>query len=171
MKITILWLFVCLSSAAFAQHPPVESQLLDRLVGKWVSQAEIGSHKSMRDIEGEWVIQHHYLRLHEVSREKDAKGNARYEAMEYLTTGPGRNQIQCVWLDVFAGGEGLTTLGVADTKENDIPFTFKDDKGEVNFTNDFAYNPKTDSWKWIMNNVNHGKAIPFGTETLSRPAK
>ena len=156
------------STAAFTQNPPVNSPLLDHLAGKWVSQAEISGHRSVRDIKGEWVIQHHYLRLHEVSREKDAKGNPRYEAMEFFTTGPQKDQIQCVWLDVFAGGEGLTTLGVADLKENDILFIFKDGKGEINFTNDFAYDPKTDSWQWRMNNVDNGKAIPFGTEKLAR---
>lgn len=128
-------------------------------------------HNSVRDIDGEWVIQHHYLRLHEVSREKDAKGNPRYEAMELFTTGPQKDQIQCVWLDVYAGGPGLTTLGVADPKENEIPFVFKDDKGEINFTNDFAYDPKSDTWQWTMNNVDNGKAIPFGTEKLAKAAK
>jgi hypothetical protein len=170
MTRTILALTLFLCGAAFAQTPQVDSPLLDRLAGKWVSQAEIAGHKSTRDIEGEWVIQHHYLRLHEVSREKDAKGNPRYEAMEYLTTGPQQKQIQCVWLDVFAGA-GLTTLGVADPKDNDIPFVFKDDKGEINFTNDFTYDPKTDGWQWTMNNVDHGKAIPFGIEKLARAAK
>jgi len=165
----LLLLVLALSTVCFAQRPPVKSQLLDRLAGKWVSKAEIGSHKSIRDVEGEWVIQHHYLRLHEVSREKDANGKALYEAMEYLTTGPGKNQIQCVWLDVFAGS-GLTFVGVADAKENDIPFVFKDDKGEVGFTNEFTYDPKTDSWQWTMSNIDHGKATPFGTEKLSRAA-
>jgi hypothetical protein len=171
MTRTIFALTLFLSGAAFAQTPAVNSPLLDRLAGKWVSQAEIAGHKSTRDIEGEWVIQHHYLRLREVSREKDAKGNPGYEAMEYFTTGPQQNQIQCVWLDVFAGGPGLTTLGVADPKENDIPFVFKDDKGEINFTNEFTYDPKTDSWQSTMNNVDHGKTVPFGTEKLARAAK
>jgi len=171
MTRSLVLLVLGVGTTAFAQHPPVESPLLDRLAGKWVSQADIAGHKSTRDIEGEWVIQHHYLRLHEVSREKDAKGNPRYEAMEYLTTGPQSNQIQCVWLDVFAGGPALTTLGVADSKDNDIPFVFKDDKGEINFTNAFTYDPKTDSWQWTMNNVDHGKAIPFGIEKLARAAK
>ena len=163
-------LFVTVTTAS-AQTPAVNSPLLDLLAGKWVSQTEIMAHPSTRDIEGEWVIQHHYLRLHEVSREKDAKGNPLYEAMEFFTTGPQQNQIQCVWLDVYAGGPGLTTVGVADPKENDIPFIFKDDKGEIDFTNDFAYDPKTDSWQWTMNNVDHGKAIPFGIEKLARIAK
>lgn len=167
------WAFllsVLLTTTAFGQTPPVDSPLLDHLAGKWVSQAEIMGHKSIRDIDGEWVIQHHYLRLHEVSREKDAKGNPRYEAMEIFTTGPQKNQLQVVWLDVFAGS-GLTTLGVADLKENALPFVFKDENGEVGFTNDFAYDSKTDTWQWTMNNVDHGKASPFGVERLARPAK
>jgi hypothetical protein len=166
----IFALTLFLSGAAFAQNPPVNSPLLDRLAGKWVSQAEIAGHKSTRDIEGEWVIQHHYLRLHEVSREKDAKGNPGYEAMEYLTTGPEKNQILCVWLDVFAGSVP-PPIGVADAKDNDIPFVFRDDKGEINFTNEFTCDPKTDSWQSTMNNVDKGKAIPFGTEKLARAVK
>ena len=57
-----------------------------------------------------------------------------------------------------------------DAKENDIPLVFKDDKGEVGFTNEFTYDPKTDSWQWTMSNIDHGKATPFGTEKLSRAA-
>jgi hypothetical protein len=169
MKTTLLLLL--LSAAAFAQSPPVNSPLLDHLAGKWVVQSSISGRSSTRDIDAEWVIQHHYLRLHETSREKNALGNPQYEAMVYVTTGPEKNQIQCVWLDVFAGGPGLTTLGVADSKDNEIPFVFKDDKGEINFTNDFIYDAKTDSWQWTMNNVDHGKAIPFGIEKLTRAAK
>ena len=170
MRKSVIFCMCVLTTVAFAQHAPVNSPLLDRLAGKWVSQAEIMGRKSVRDIDGEWVIQHHYLRLHEVSREKDAKGNPKYEAMEFFTTGPQKNQIQCVWLDVFAG-EGVTTFGVGDPKENDIPFVFKDEKGETNFTNDFTYDPKSDSWQWTMNNVDHGKAIPFGIEKLARAAR
>ena len=68
-------------------------------------------------------------------------------------------------------GAGLTTLGVADPKENEIAFVFKDDKGEINFTNDFAYDPKSDTWQWTMSNVDKGKAIPFGAEKLARAPK
>jgi hypothetical protein len=101
------------------------------------------------------------------SREKDAKGNPQCEAMVFITTGPQKNQIACVWLDVF-GGAAASSIGLADAKENDISFIFKNEAGETVFTNEFAYDPKADTWEWEMENVDHGKSTPFGTEKLVR---
>lgn len=162
------WLLLSLLAAtAFAQNPPIDSPLLDHLTGKWVVEASLGTRSSTHVIEGEWIIQHHYLRLHETSREKDAKGNPQYEAMVFLTSGPQKDQIACVWLDVF-GGADRSSVGIADPKENDIPFVFKDDSGAIVFTNEFTYDPKADAWQWTMNNVDHGKATPFGIWKLRR---
>src|SRR5262249_39613406 len=54
------------------QNPPVNSPLLDHLAGKWIAQASFGGQSSAHDIEAQGVLGHNYLRLHEVSREKDA---------------------------------------------------------------------------------------------------
>jgi hypothetical protein len=80
--------------------------------------------------------------------------------------------VACVWLDVI-GGSGIASIGLARAKENDLPFTFKDETGATVFSNDFTYDPKSDSWKWEMAEVHDGKASRFGTEKLvkSGPAE
>jgi len=134
-------LLLFLNVAAFPQNPPANSLLFDQLAGKWTAQTSIGGQSGTHDIDAEWVIQHHYLRLHEVSREKDAKGNPQYEAMVFITIRPQKNQIACVWLDVFSGA-GASSIGVADPKENDIPFIFRNEAGETVFTNEFNHHPR-----------------------------
>ena len=97
------------------------------------------------DIDAEWVFSHHYLRLHEISWEKNDKGDPQYGAMIFIAGREQTKQIACVWLDVF-GGSGASSIGVADPKKNGIPFVFKDDSGATVFANDFVYDPKTDAW-------------------------
>jgi hypothetical protein len=167
MKFWNVLAIFALSTAAFAQNPPVDSPLLDHLAGKWVAQVSIARHARTDDIDAEWVLAHHYLRVHEISREKDARGNPHYEATIFIGERASTRQISCLWLDVF-GGTDIRSIGVAQPKENEIPFIFKDESGAIDFSNDFIYDPKADTWEWRLDNVDHGKLIPFGREKLVR---
>jgi hypothetical protein len=53
-------------------------------------------------------------------------------------------------------------LGVANPKENQLPFVFKDERREVSFTNDFVYDAKTNTRGWHLDNIANGAAKPFG---------
>jgi hypothetical protein len=167
MKVWSILVFAALCAPGFAQNPPVDSPLLEHLAGKWVAQVSIGGRARTDDISAEWVLQHHYLRLHEVSRNKDANGNPHYEAMIFIGERPRTKQISCLWLDVY-GGTDIRSIGVAESDENEIHFIFKDESGSTDFSNDFLYDPKADTWEWRLDNVDHGKLIPFGTEKLVR---
>jgi hypothetical protein len=63
----------------------------------------------------------------------------------------------------------LTTesIGVANPKENELLFVFKDEKGEVTFENEFVYDTKANSWEWHLDNVANGAAKPFGRAKLT----
>ena len=67
-----------------AQQAPVNSPLLDHLAGKWQLQGTVGKRPVTHDFDAEWVLQHHYLRFHEVSREKNDKGEPQYEATVFV---------------------------------------------------------------------------------------
>jgi lipocalin len=45
---------------------------------------------------------------------------------------------------------------------------FRSADGAVSFNNTFSYDRATDSWTWHMDNVQNGKAIPFGRVRLTR---
>lgn len=152
-----------------AQRPPVTSPLLDRLVGRWVLQGPIAGRPATHDVTGEWVANHQYLRLHEVSRDKTADGSPDYDAFIHIGWDPDKKTYSIIFLDNFWGIEP-DAIGAAVAKPNELPFLWKDQEGAVHFSNEFKYDPKTDSWQWVMNNVVNGTYKPFGTVKLTRVA-
>jgi hypothetical protein len=166
----ILLLLLCsaaLGIAAFAQQPALNSPLLDHLAGKWVMRGTIGGKETIHDVNAEWVLEHHYLAIHEVSREKNGKGEPQYDATIYIAWNETTKDYACVWLDVY-GGLNATSIGVASPKEDELLFVFKDEKGEVSFKNDFVYDAKASTWEWRMDNIVNGVAKPFGRVKLTR---
>lgn len=164
---TLLLAMVLVSVAAAGQQEPLVSPQLDHMAGHWVLRGEISGKPTTHDVDGEWIIQHHYLRLHELSREKDAKGQAKYEAMIFVGMREDTKVYTCVWLDVY-GGSSIESIGVAQPEENKLRFVFKNEKGEESFHNEFVYDPVSDAWEWHMDNISNGVAKPFGRVKLSR---
>lgn len=156
-----------LSVAAMAQQAPVNSPLLDHLAGHWVMRGSIAGRPTTHDVSAKWVMVHHYLQIREVSREKDSKGQPQYEATIYIAWNTKPAHYSCVWLDVY-GGLSLASIGTAVPRSNELPFVFKDDKGESTFTNDFLYDAKGHFWEWRMDNVEKGVAKPFARVKLTR---
>ena len=169
--LAILAVVVCsFTRPASAEAPVYADALLDRLVGTWVLRGQIAGKDTTHDVVAEWVLGHEYVRLHEVAREKDAKGNPAYEAIVFIGSGRPSHDYTCLWLDSTGGG-GLVPEGFGHAKRagEDIPFVFLDGSGKISFKNTFAYDKSTDSWAWLMDNVVGGKAIPFGRVKLTRP--
>ncbi len=166
MKRLLVFVILVMSAAA-AQRPPVNSPLLDHLAGEWVLQGTIAGQQTTHDVVAEWVANHQYLRLHEVSREKTADGKPQYDAFIHIGWNEEKKNYSILWLDNFWGIDP-ESIGSAAPKENELPFLWKDEKGAVSFSNDFLYDPKTDSWQWTMDNVVNGTKKPFGTVKLAR---
>ena len=164
----ILLLFaLALPGIAAAQQPPLNSPLLDHLAGKWVLQGTIAGKQTTHDVEAEWVLDHHYLRIDEISREKDSKGKPQYQATIYIAWNEDTKTFAAVWLDDYGGLEPVS-IGVASPKDNEFAFIFKDEKGAISFSNDFIYDPSANTWEWRMDNVDKGVAKPFGRVKLAR---
>jgi hypothetical protein len=67
------------AASALGAEPPADDHWLSRLVGHWVLAGRIAGKETTHDVDGEWVLNHLYVRIHEVSREKDPKGQPAYE--------------------------------------------------------------------------------------------
>lgn len=163
----IFLLLTSLSSLVFAQQAPLSSPLLDHLAGHWVLKGTIAGQQVIHDVDGDWTLDHHYLRIHEVSRDKNGQGKPSYEAIVFVGWNEQPKQYACAWLDVF-GGLAAESIGVATPKENEIPFVFKDEKGSVSLTNDFLYHSANDTWEWQIDNIDKGTAKPFARVQLTR---
>jgi hypothetical protein len=162
----LVLLMFCAAGMAVAQQPPVNAPLLDRLVGKWVLRGKIAGQDTTHEVNAEWVLNHHYLLIHEVAREMNGEGEPRYQATIYIGWNEATKEYACVWLDDY-GGLTSGSIGVASPKENELPFIFKDEKGDVTFKNDFVYDTKAGTWEWRMDNVSKGAPIPFGRVKLA----
>ncbi len=140
---------------------------LSRLVGHWVLEGRIAGKDTTDDVDGEWVLNHLYVRLHEVSREKDAKGQPAYEAIIYVTRDAGRGEYAILWLDNTASGAfAAEGTGHAKPDGESLPFLFKDGQGVITFKNTFVYDPANRTWAWVMDNVEKGVPKPFGRVKL-----
>jgi hypothetical protein len=95
------------------------------------------------------------LRLHEVSREKDPKGDPAYEAIVFIGWDP--QEYICPWLDSTAGG-GLSAQGLAHGKKSgdSIPFLFTISPSD-SIHNEFVYDRALDTWKWLIDDDASGK--------------
>ncbi len=161
-----IFLLLCASGLAHAEVTESNNTLMPRLVGRWVLTGTIAGRKTTHDVSAEWILNHGYVQLHEVSREKAAGGRPAYEALVYISFDPAANEYSCLWLDStmtssFAPQDAGHGKPGKDSPTS-IPFVFKDAAGHVTFENTFVYDPKSNSWEWNMNNVKDDKRIPFG---------
>lgn len=155
-------------SASAQQPPPLRDVLLDHLVGKWVLQGTIGGQETTHDVEAEWVLGHQYVRLHEVSREQDAKGVPAYEAIVFIGWDQPSGQYACLWLDSTGGG-GIAAQAIGHGKRNgdEVEFVFKPSDG-TSFHTRFAFTKGSDTWQWFMDGEEGGKLQPFARVVLKR---
>ena len=170
MQRHFLILALCvLCTTVFAGTTNLTDQLLDHLVGHWTLSGTLAGKKTTHDISAEWILNHGYVRLHEVSRDKDSSGAPAYEAIVLICAEPKGGDYACLWLD-STGTWGISpeAMGRAKRQTNSIPFVFKEPDGTVSFENTFNYDPTADTWAWVMDNVQAGKRKPFGRVTLAK---
>ncbi len=154
---------------SFAAPPSPSTQLLDHLAGHWILSGTIAGKPTTHDISAEWILNHGYLRINEVSREKTATGTPAYEAIVLISIQPASDEVDCLWLD-STGTSRLSTeeMGRAKPQAAAIPFVFQDANGSTSFENTFSYDAKADSWQWAMANVQKGQRRSFGNVYLVR---
>ncbi|GAA0538928.1 hypothetical protein FHS83_003640 [Rhizomicrobium palustre] len=155
-------LVALLVSPAFA----AKDALLDHLAGSWVLTGTIGKEATTHDVKAEWVLNDQYLRLSEISREKDAAGKPQYAAEVLLAYDPAKKHYVCFWFDNTV--VAATTDGGSATRDGDkLPFVFKSASGD--FFNTMTYDAKAGSWTWAMDGEDKGVRQPFARLTLKRP--
>lgn len=156
---------------AFAQSQPASAHeaLMDRMTGDWVMTGTIGGKPTTHDVDVDWVLKREYIRIHEVSRDKDANGGVGYEAWIYLVWDAKQREYAIMWLDNTAA-TNFAAEGVGHAKPDGdrIPFVFKDADGSGIRTT-FAYDRAKDAWSWTIDNVDRSrKSSSFAKLMLTR---
>lgn len=166
--LALLASIVLTSIAGPAQQSALQDPLLDHMVGKWVLQGTIAGSETTHDVLADWVLDHQYVRLSEVSREKDAQGRPAYEAIVFIGWDKETSRYACLWLDSTGGG-GLASqaIGYAKRDGDSIAFVFKGKDGGI-FHTTFTYSMSTDTWQWLMDGEEAGKLSAFARVRLTR---
>lgn len=155
-------------TAMAAQPPTFQDAFLDRMTGTWVLRGTIAGKQTTHDIACEWVLGHQYVRIREVSREKDATGQPAYEAIVFIGWDEKAGAYACLWLDNTGGG-GLAAQAIAHGRRSgdEIAFVFKGGDGSSFYTT-FVYAKDTDTWQWLMDGEANGKLEPFARVRLTK---
>jgi hypothetical protein len=170
MKTAPLVFLLCILGTlpAAAQQQGFQDALLDQLAGNWILKGTIAGAETTHDIAAEWVLEHQYLRIHEVAREKDSNGRPLYEAIVFIGWDQPSHRYSCLWLDSTGGG-GLSSkaIGYAKPSGDEIPFVFDTGDGGI-IHNTFVYMREADSWRWTIDNERDGKRSSFAQVVLTR---
>jgi len=146
-------------------HP---DSLFDRLIGTWVLRGTIARQQTTHDITFEWMLGRSYVRMHEVSREREPDGKPSYEAIVLFGRDPKTGEYGCLWLD----NTGTSAFDPAGTGHgfvagDSIPFLFNYSATD-RFHTTFVYSKANDTWQWHMDNDSSGVRRPFARVTLTR---
>jgi hypothetical protein len=161
-----------IAPSASAQRPAAAAApeaLLDKMTGHWVLTGTIGREPTTHDVDVDWILKREYIRIHEMSREKDAAGGPEYEAWIYIVWDAKKSEYAVLWLDNTAAfnfsAEGI---GHAKPDGDRIPMLFRDPDGSGIHTT-FSYDRTNDTWSWAIDNADKaGKLSPFARVTLTR---
>lgn len=158
------------SLPAAAQQQGFQDPLLDRLAGNWVMKGTIAGAETTHDIAAEWVLDHQYLRFHDVSHEKGSGDVPEYEAIVFIGWDQSSAQYACLWLDSTGGG-GLDVdaqvIGHAKPDGDELAFLFELNDGGIIHTT-FKYNREADTWQWLVD-VEEGEEFrSFARVVLTR---
>jgi hypothetical protein len=154
---------------AQSQATSAPEALMDKMTGHWVMIGTIGKKQTTHDVDVDRVLKREYVRIHEVSRDKDASGGAAYEAWIYLVWDAQKSEYAIMWLDNTAATNfAAEGIGHAKPDGDRIPFIFKDAAGSSIQTT-FAYDRVKDTWSWTIDNFDKsGKSSSFAKLTLTR---
>ena len=148
---------------------PKPDSVLDKLEGKWVMTGTIGKEKVTHDVSVDRILNRQYIRIHELSREKDADGGAAYEAWIHIAWDKAKAEYVVMWLDNTAT-TNFAPEGVGHGKPDGdrIPFVWRSADGS-GIHNTFKYDRSSKTWTWAIDNVDKSKKIsPFARLTLKR---
>ncbi len=155
------------TAAAIPKTSPASDDLLDHLTGRWVLRGSMGEIELHQQVEAEWVVQGHYLRMHLIDAGSPAEGQVPYEAVYMLGYDEGAGDYLFHLFDTF-GAAYTRTIGVGTRTGDSIRFLF-DYPGGL-FANTFVRHQGEDRWEMVLEQQDDdGTWTRFATKTLTRP--
>jgi hypothetical protein len=166
-------LLMSIAIPALSQNPPaidganavLADPLLDQMVGHWKMSGKMMGKPATHTVDAEWVLNHQFLRIHEIGPIDPKTGKAQYEATPLIGYDNMSERYVAHWIDVF-GGRFSETLGYGKRVGNEIDFVFEYPDGP--FRTNFIWDATRHEWRWQMTQKNAaGQWTSFADVTLS----
>ena len=151
---------------------PKSDSVLEKLEGEWVMTGTVGGEEVTHDVYVDRILKRQYVRIHELSREKDPDGEPAYEAWIHIVWDQENAEYVVMWLDNTAT-TNFAPEGVGHGKPvgDRIPFVWKSADGS-GIHNTFKYDRTSETWTWEIDNVDKSdKSSSFARLTLKRNVK
>ena len=165
----LLMLFALRVDPAHAQVPAEwHDDLVDHMAGAWTLTGPVMGHDAHHDLQAEWALNHHFLRIHEKTTASAPASERHYQATWYLGYDAVSERYVLHLLDVF-GGPYSETLGYGTRDGNAIRFVFEYPDGPFHTT--YRWSPDTGAWQWLLEQKDKdGKWTQFADLKLTRAA-
>ena len=163
----ILVLGVCTQGSGQQEAANAPLRLLDHLAGKWEMTGTLSGKHTTHYVEAEWILNREYLRLHEVSRERNANGTPVYEAIMFIGWEPKAQEFACLWLDSTEAWD-FSAHGIMRGKpaQTSIPLVLNVSSSEALHTT-FTYQANDKTWRLLIEDVTNGKSNRFADVRLT----
>lgn len=155
--------------AAQPAQTNAHEELMNKMTGRWTMTGTIGKAATTHDVDVDWILKNEYIRIHEISRDKDPGGGVGYEAWIYVVWDSAKNEYAVMWLDnTVATNFAPEGIGHAKPSGDRIPIVYALADG-TGIRTTFAYDRSKDTWAWAIDNIDKkGASSPFARLTLVR---
>jgi hypothetical protein len=119
-------------------RPPLQDDLLDRLVGRWAIARAVRGTTVPNEMEAHWVLGHQFVQMHMT----DPNSPPQYEAIVLIGVDTEKRRYVAHWCDTFGGG--YSSIGYGTRTGDSVEFVFGYDDGP--FYNTFTWRPQDHSW-------------------------
>jgi hypothetical protein len=162
LSFSVLFATAVALTFARAQAPaPAELRdpFLDNFVGDWRIERKMGNGKtSESSVRAEWMLNHHWMRLHY----GDADKPAQYEAVVFIGYDDAAKNYVCHWMDVYGASESALGHGKLDEAKRAIELNF--DSKDAALRNTFTFDPQGNSWTSLIRQTEKGEWKTFAEE-------
>jgi len=126
------------------QQPPVQSDLLDQLIGSWDVTGTVRGAQVHERAEAEWVLGHQFLRIHR----KQIDGPA--ESVVHVGFDTVLQRFVAFRLDNLGGARGGETLGYGRQTADKLQFNFEYPTSQ--FRETWSWDAKEKTWQFLVEN-------------------
>ncbi|HYE84736.1 MAG TPA: hypothetical protein VEA16_00170 [Vicinamibacterales bacterium] len=170
MKTLLALVFITCASSSFAQSSgprPLEDDLLDRLIGRWVATGTTHKLQMPQTVQVDWVLNHQFVRIDQKSTGNRPGWNIPYEASHFI--GYDRMEKRYVLFALDVHGAAGPRVAYGSRQGNEIRFEAAAGQQTVGMR--LTWQPESETWRTVWGSQPAGGEFQTVTDLVMSRAK